>query len=394
MNILFLTGVFPGYGGVESVTRVLANEFTGKGHHVWIASFEQETVDAHFKLDASVRLIALSYPVWRSRNTKLLSSLIDTKAMDIIINQWCLPYYVTTLCKNAIGSKPCKLISVLHNTPDKNARIASIEAAMQSSKQNSIKNRAYYPAKRWLTRAFIQWSMRDVYRRSDRYVLLSESFKSSFKAFTGIKNPEKLSFIPNLNTLTPSGKTTIEKENLILYVGRLDFYQKRVHRIIELWEDIYNDYPDWRLSITGDGNEKADLQHYVENRQIKRVEFTGNRNPSPYYEKAKLLLLTSEFEGFGLVITEGMSFGVVPVVYGSYSAVYDIIEHQQDGVIIPKPYNKETAKKLVTGLMNDTKQLDRVAAKARQKVKVFDRSTIISHWEHLFTALHNSTIDQ
>lgn len=51
------------------------------------------------------------------------------------------------------------------------------------------------------------------------------------------------------------------------------------------------------------------------------------------------MILTSEYEGFPLVLAEAMSFGVIPVVYGSYSAVYDIISDGVDGMILP--YNKK-----------------------------------------------------
>ena len=41
MNILFLLGKFPSVGGVETVTAILANEFSARGHAVHVVSFEQ-----------------------------------------------------------------------------------------------------------------------------------------------------------------------------------------------------------------------------------------------------------------------------------------------------------------------------------------------------------------
>ena len=43
MNILFLLGKFPSIGGVETVTAILANEFSARGHAVHVVSFEQVT---------------------------------------------------------------------------------------------------------------------------------------------------------------------------------------------------------------------------------------------------------------------------------------------------------------------------------------------------------------
>lgn len=98
-------------------------------------------------------------------------------------------------------------------------------------------------------------------------------------------------------------------------------------------------FPDWKLIIVGDGVEKRNLVEKVIQLKLNNVVFEGFQNPSLYYKRASILMLTSEYEGFGLVVVEAMSFGVIPVVYGSYSAVYDIISDGVDGVILP--YNKK-----------------------------------------------------
>lgn len=67
---------------------------------------------------------------------------------------------------------------------------------------------------------------------------------------------------------------------------------------------------------------------------LEHVSFEGFQQPKPYYERASILLFTSEYEGFPLVLAECMSFGVIPVVYDSYSAVRDIIDDGKDGVVI------------------------------------------------------------
>lgn len=68
------------------------------------------------------------------------------------------------------------------------------------------------------------------------------------------------------------------------------------------------------------------MEKQVRELKLRNVSFEGFQNPKEYYERASILLLTSEFEGFPLVLPECMSFGVIPAVYGSYSAVYDIVE--------------------------------------------------------------------
>lgn len=104
--------------------------------------------------------------------------------------------------------------------------------------------------------------------------------------------------------------------------------------MIETWEFIEEHNPNWKLTIVGDGPERSNLEQISNNIGLKRVSFVGFQNPNEYYKRAAVLMLTSEYEGFPLVIAECMSFGVVPIVYGSYSAVYDIIENGKNGAIV------------------------------------------------------------
>ena len=381
LNILFIIGTYPTYGGAEKVTTVLANEFDKRGYSVFIASFSQPHPELAAKeLNASVKLIELSYPVSKRENKQILKLLVKTEKIDFIINQWCLPFYVTKLCRIAIGSTKCKLIAVHHNAPNKNARIVGLEDEISNKDTNIIKRNMYLIPKLIITKAIIRNSMRYVYRRSDKYVVLSESFLKVFSKFTGIQKPLKLKVIANPITID-SINENIKKENLIIYVGRVDYNQKRVHRVIEFWADIYKKYPEWKLAIVGDGPERKHLEEFVEDKGINNILFEGFQNPLPYYQKAKILLLTSEYEGFPLVIVEGISYGVIPVIYGSYPAVYDIIDDGKDGIILTIPYKKMELVEHIEKLIHNENQIDSMSKLAKIKSNNYSLLRIMNIWE-------------
>lgn len=100
MNLLFLLGKFPSIGGVETVTAILANEFSARGHEVHVVSFEQVTETPSPALDSRVTLHRLGYPVSSQANLAALRDLLSSRRIDIVINQWCLPFHVTRLCNN------------------------------------------------------------------------------------------------------------------------------------------------------------------------------------------------------------------------------------------------------------------------------------------------------
>ena len=163
----------------------------------------------------------------------------------------------------------------------------------------------------------------------------------------------------------------------------MDYTQKRVHRVIETWVQLEHLFPDWQLTIVGDGEERENIEHMVRDLELKHVQFEGFQSPRPYYERASMLILTSEFEGFPLVLAECMSFGVVPVVYGSYSAVYDIIEDGKDGCIIEKTtedFNAAMMAERMGELLNHPKKLNDMALAAIEKSKDYSIDKIYKQW--------------
>lgn len=105
--------------------------------------------------------------------------------------------------------------------------------------------------------------------------------------------------------------------------------------MIDTWALLEKKYPDWRLTIVGDGVERENIEKQAKALGLKNVSFEGFKSPIEYYKRARILMLTSEYEGFPLVLAECMSFGVVPAVYGSYSAVYDIVNDGVNGIVFP-----------------------------------------------------------
>ena len=229
--------------------------------------------------------------------------------------------------------------------------------------------------------------MRYVNGNSDKYDLLSDSFIKGFKQYTHIKDTKKLVVITNPVTIDVSDyELDLEgKEKEVVYVGRVDCNQKRVERIIETWGVLEPDFPKWKLRIIGDGKDRRKVERLVGTLGLKNVFFEGFQYPRPYYERSSLLVLASECEGFGLVIVEAMSFGVVPVVLGSYSAVYDILDNGKDGVVVhydrDKGFDAKAMAQALSGIMGNTRKRHEMAVEAFRKSRNFSIETIGSQWD-------------
>jgi glycosyltransferase involved in cell wall biosynthesis len=383
MNLLFLINKYPNHGGTEVVTTVLANAFVARGHHVGIVSFEQLVPELLEQLDSRVHFHPMSHPFASKQNQEQLHEILVEGKIDFILNQWCLPYYVSRFCRKAMRGTNCKLIAVHHNAPDQNSLLNDTRIKLGNSKSALL--RIGLKCKLSALKVATILSMRHVYRLSDRYVVLSGSFVPLFQRFTKCRSTEKLAVIGNPLTISADDYQydAASKEKLIIYVGRVDHNQKRVERVIDVWERIASDLPDWRLEVVGDGPERERLEAMAVEKSLPRISFEGFQDPVEYYKRASILLLTSEYEGFGLVIVEAMAFGCVPVVLGSYSAVYDIITDSEDGYILPAPYDLDSYAQCVKTHAQDDASRGELARSALSTADRFALDSVVSRWESL-----------
>ena len=386
-SIMFVLKSFE-LGGLEIVSSVLANKFVAEGHHVSIFAFGRAEHSIEERLDKRIHCYTLKEMKCTEENVYAMRAVMLEEKVNVVINQWGLPFVPIKVIRKATTGLDVKVVSVYHNNPSFNGRIASVRMEMDKT-TNGLKRLAL--RLKWrLFREITAWGMRYNYNKSDLYLVLSPSFIDEFKKFTRIRQPEKLSVLTNPITIETGGYRydAEKKQKEIIYVGRIDCQQKRVDRVINTWALLEKRFPDWRLTIIGDGEGRKDVEQKVHDLHLSNVCFEGFQPPKAYYERASILLLTSEYEGFGLVIVEGMSFVVVPVVYGSYSAVYDIIENGVDGSIV-RPHSgigfvaQNMAEALSMYLKNES-LLHTAAEKAIEKSKDFSIDTIARQWKDVF----------
>ena len=385
-NILFLLKGLE-IGGLEVVTAVLANKFVEEGHQVSVFSFLGGKHSIADRFDARIKLYQQDdYSRSKENVAKLRKVLVDDK-IDIIINQWGLPYTPIKTARKAAKGLDVKIISVYHNAPSFNGRIQKLNIALMGCE--NLMKRLALRLMRFAFKKVTSRAMAYIYRHSDLFLVLSPSYIEEFKRFTGVCDDRYLQVLTNPITVEHDGYEYAfnEKQKEIIYVGRLDFVQKRVYRVIDTWNYLEERFPDWRLTIVGDGEDRENLENHVKYLGLKRVSFEGFQKPIAYYKRASILLLTSDFEGFPLVLAECMSFGVIPAVYNSYSAVCDIIDDGKDGIVLPyhkNGYQAEEAAGMIANIMKDDGKRKQMALAAIKKSKEYSVEKICSEWERVF----------
>lgn len=395
MNILFLlrgTGI----GGLEVVTSVLANKFVEEGHLVDVFIFRIDKGNSIVdRFNKGVNVYQKNDYRITKDNIQALRQILIKDKIDFVINQWGLPLVPIMVARRASKRLGVKIISVYHNAPSSNGRIQAIDIKL-SKTENPIK-RISLRIIRYMFKCVTSRSMAYIYHQSDRFVVLSKGFIPEFQKFTQLRDLSKLCVITNPITIDSNHYIYNPEEKIkeIIYVGRLDFVQKRVYRVIDTWNLLENHYQDWKLTIVGDGPDRSNLENHVKALNLKHVYFEGFQNPVPYYRRASILMLTSDFEGFPLVLAEAMSCGVVPVVYNSYAAVKDIIDNKVDGMITEKDhgrFNAEWMAENVKKVIHNCDSSHSMAIQAVKKSENYSADSIYHLWMDFFNDLFNTIL--
>lgn len=176
------------------------------------------------------------------------------------------------------------------------------------------------------------------------------------------------------------------RENVALFVGRLENCQKNLVGLLNIWAKTKRE--GWILKIIGDGPDRQKLEELAYRLNISdSVSFTGWINdPSLVMQSAKLYCITSFFEGFALVLLEAMANGVPAVAYDLPYGPSDIISDGQDGLLIPYLDEDAFTQKL-SELMADEDRIIEMSDAAKIKSQQFSVDKITDLWIEKFNDL-------
>jgi glycosyltransferase involved in cell wall biosynthesis len=215
-----------------------------------------------------------------------------------------------------------------------------------------------------------------------------ENFPSNNK-FDVMYNPLTVNVLPPPDTArTAVNSAGIKpRENVVIFVGRLEDCQKNLTGLLNIWAKTKRD-GGWILKIVGDGPDRQKFEELAYRLNISdSVSFTGWINdPSPIMQSAKLFCITSFFEGFALVIAEAMANGLPVVSYDLPYGPSDIISDGQDGLLIPYLDEDAFAQKL-SELMADEDRIIAMSDAAKIKSQQFSVDKITDLWIEKFNDL-------
>ena len=391
-KILFVLNFYPGPGGVESVSTNLIDAL-GYDNEIYLIAYEP--------LSQSVlpdRLKNLFYFEDKSRigsqitNILQYNRIIADKKIDFVINQGMYPC-LTDIVFNEQRDRSVKVISVLHGNPGyERYSYWEWDLVKNLSRLKWWKRRilGFFGLNRSYNRYAAEFSKayRMTANESCRVVLLCDKYIDEFFAIYNIPSSARNKFIAIHNPLSETYSSIAlpdfaGKENLIISLGRLTD-QKNIPVMLDAWKYLYKRLPDWKFVIVGDGPLKKELEQAARDRHLENIEFAGySLTPEEYYRKAKVILLTSRYEGYPMVLIEAQRYGVVPVAYISCGGVESILENG-GGVIVGKA-DPRTFADSVYNVVSDKKRLEDLSASVYRKSEHNVLSSIAGQWRSLLS---------
>ena len=316
-RICFLMDSIFSFGGVQRVTAVIAKELA-KDYDVTVVTFdkpEQKNTTLYELKKADIVYRFFNYPAtpkWKNYCCKAYSYLYrkhlpQTRITSDIYSHSSFPSQKrNALIKELVASNYDVIVGV--HAPLA-VRLASCRKKLKGIKligwiHNSYE--ALFGEKSLYIGSELRKHFEFQLEKLDATVVLCQYDAQQYHFPTKV--------IYNPLTLTPGEKSTGTSKKF-LAVGRFSRLHKGFDLLIEGFRIFSDKNKEWTLDIVGEGVEEPMYRELIKDYKLEdRIHIHPFTNYiQEYYSEAQVYILSSRWEGFGLVLVEAMAHGL-PVI--------------------------------------------------------------------------------
>ena len=223
------------------------------------------------------------------------------------------------------------------------------------------------------------WQDERMVRKFDKFVVLTEEDKGYWGDMPNIQ------VIPNAALFMADRYADMSRKRVIA-VGRLD-YQKGFDRLIDAWQIVCSTglFQEWRLDIFGQGEWKdmlkARIKEYGLQNSLHLNEPT--KEIAKEYADSSMLVMSSNYEGFPMVMIEAMACGLPVVTFDFKCGPRDIIKDEENGLIVPDGDIQALADAMMRLMANESLR-QTMSVEARKVVETYSEEVVMRKWGELF----------
>ena len=351
--------------GVEAITVAKANLLSEKGNQVWLVTCCNRYPSSPFPLSEKVVLRGIDFRDYKfpwnflhlvfGLKKKLYELLCEIEP-DVVISTGGVDKWIVPLRKSSWST-----VREIHSVHD----------------YRRYSNGSWRKKLSLRVGEFLEYKL---INRFDRIVVLTEEARASWKSKANV------CVIPDFCRFT-STSITQHVNKRIIAVGRMAD-EKNYPSLLRIVRIVFDRYPDWRLDILGDGADRPLIEDLINHYSLRDNVFLQGRqtNVQEWMAESSMMVLTSKYEGFAMVLVEAMTCGLPVVSYACPVGPKSIISDGVDGFLV-SPGDEEAFASRICELIADHTLRRRMGSEAIKKAERFKPETVITQWVDLFKQL-------
>lgn len=357
-NICFFSGDITRSGGTERVGSVVANELVkNEEYNICFLSLWEKHQSSFYDIAENIKRYKLFENEVSGKKIlsyiKSIRKFVKSNEIDVLID---IDGILDMYSIPAVRKTKCKVISWeqfnYYQNPDGNYRKIT---------------------RKWAAK----WA--------DAIVVLTDEDKGYYEKELKIRG--KLQRIYNPIEQGEQIKDYKAESKTIISAGRLT-YQKGFDMLLDIARKVFQKHSDWKWIICGDGEDRKVLEDKITEYHLEDyVILKGNvENIEEYYQQSAMFVLTSRFEGFGLVLTEAKRMGLPCISFRCPAGPAEIIEDGVNGYLIDC-FDIETMADRISELIEDNEKRISFSNNALIETDKFDIINVAKQWEKLIGEL-------
>lgn len=385
-KICFVVDSIFSIGGVQRVTAVIAKELA-KEYDVTILTFDhpkEKNLSIYELNEANINYIFFSYPKIGLIYNKICKAYSGFYQKYSLQSKWASNLY-------AHSSFPYPLRKALiHKLKNDNYdAIVGVHAPLAGRLATMKKNLPNTKCIGWIHNSFeALFSKNFIYigaARKRHYVFQFMKLDATVvlcnhdaKSYHDYDPRFKPTVIYNPLTLVPA-EISSGTSKRFLAVGRFSRKHKGFDLLIKAFSIFAKENKDWNLDIIGEGPEEEFYRELIHESELEKriIIHPFTNNIQTYYSNAQIYVLSSRWEGFGLVLVEAMAHGL-PVISSDLPTSKEIMG--DFGMYFENENIEDLAQKLEEATHIDWQAKSKEALSIAQR---FDIENIIKQWKEL-----------
>ena len=373
MKIVYIIGgIYSANGMSDVMTRKVNWLARHTDYELHVVLTERPDLKPFYQLDERVQVVNLNIGFDRLDTLPLARKVLLYRRLMMQYRRQ-LTAYLLECRADVVVSALRRDINFLCDVPDGSRKVGELHFARSSYR---VFCKPWLPqcANRWITHRWQRGLIRQL-KQLSAFVVLSHEDAQCWPELSNIHViPNSIRQIPD-HVAQPSSKRVIA-------AGRYT-YQKGFDLLLQAWQPIETTNSDWHLYVYGSGD-STPYRQQADEMQLQHVHLMPTV-PDLQAEmlRGSVFAFSSRYEGFGLVLAEAMSCGLVPVSFACPCGPRDIITDGVDGVLVPAA-DVVAFTDALRRVMSDEALRSTMAVKARQSSVRYEEDAVMQLWLEIF----------